>query len=327
MPPYPSSSEEREAFDSEVDEFFTHLRAEKGLAANTVAAYRRDLRAWRRHCVHHGVEPLTATANDVTRYLESLRSGAPPFTQPYSPASVARMIVSLRRLYRFLAREARIPGDPTAKLVPPRRPRHLPKAIGVKEVARLMETPPDDLLGRRDRAVLETLYGAGLRISELTALDVDDLDLDEGMLLVRSAKGGKGRRVPLGSKARAALESYVVLSRPELGKRAKSLGPALFLNGRGGRLGRQGCWKMITAHARRAGLEHTLSPHTLRHSFATHLLDAGADVRVVQELLGHSSLTSTQIYTMVSDTRLREVYLTSHPRARSDRGPRSQSGL
>jgi len=227
------------------------------------------------------------------------------------------MIVSLRRLYRFLAREARIPVDPTAKLVPPRRPRYLPKAIGVEEVARLVEIPPNDLLGRRDRAVLETLYGAGLRISELTAVDVDDLDLDEGMALVRSAKGGKGRRLPLGSKARAALESYMVLSRPELAGRSKSLLPALFLNGRGGRLGRQGCWKMIGAHAKRAGLANTLSPHTLRHSFATHLLDAGADVRVVQELLGHSSLTSTQIYTMVSDVRLREVYLTSHPRARA----------
>ncbi|MDQ3660367.1 MAG: tyrosine recombinase [Actinomycetota bacterium] len=317
MSPYPSSSEARSAFDSEVDEFFTHLRAERGLAANTVAAYRRDLNTWRRHCAHHGFEPLTATANDVTRYLESLRSGSPPASRPYSPASVARMIVSLRRLYRFLAREARIPVDPTAKLVPPRRPRNLPKAIRVEEVARLLEIPPNDLLGRRDRAVLETLYGAGLRISELTALDVDDLDLDEGMVLVRSAKGGKGRRLPLGSKARAALESYAVLSRPELAGRAKSLVPALFLNGRGGRLGRQGCWKMITAHAQRAGLENTLSPHTLRHSFATHLLDAGADVRVVQELLGHSSLTSTQIYTLVSDTRLREVYLTSHPRARA----------
>lgn len=317
MPPSLRSSEKQAVFDSEVEEFFTHLRAEKGLAANTVAAYRRDLGAWHRHCAHHGVEPLTASANDVTRYLESLRSGTPPAARAYSPASVARMIVSLRRLYRFLAREARISVDPTAKLVPPRRPRHLPKAIGVEEVSRLMEIPRTDLLGRRDRAVLETLYGAGLRISELTALDVDDLDLDEGMVLVRSAKGGKGRRLPLGSKARSALESYVVLSRPELAGRAKSLVPALFLNGRGGRLGRQGCWKMITAHAQRAGLKKTLSPHTLRHSFATHLLDAGADVRVVQELLGHSSLTSTQIYTLVSDTRLREVYLTSHPRARA----------
>lgn len=317
MPPSQNFSEERATFDAEVEEFFTHLRAEKGLAANTVAAYRRDLNAWRRHCAHHGVEPLTASANDVTRYLESLRSGAPPAPQPYSPASVARMIVSLRRLYRFLAREARIPVDPTAKLVPPRRPRHLPKAIGVEEVARLLEIPPNDLLGRRDRAVLETLYGAGLRISELTALDVDDLDLDEGMLLIRSAKGGKGRRLPLGSKSRSSLDSYLVLSRPELARLSKSSAPALFLNGRGGRLGRQGCWKMITAHARRAELQSSLSPHTLRHSFATHLLDAGADVRVVQELLGHSSLTSTQIYTLVSDTRLREVYLTSHPRARA----------
>jgi integrase/recombinase XerD len=319
MSPYPSSSEKREDFDSDVEEFFTHLRAEKGLAANTIAAYRRDLKAWRRHCAHHGVDPRRASAADVTRYLESLRAGAPPAPRGYSPASVARMISSLRRLYRFLEHEMQIAADPTAKLVPPRRPRHLPKAISVDEVGRLLEAPAGDLLGRRDRAVLETLYGAGLRISELTALDVDDLDLDEGMVLIRSAKGGKARRLPLGRKAREALESYSVLSRPELARRSTSVGPALFLNARGGRLGRQGCWKMISAHARRAGLERRLSPHTLRHSFATHLLDAGADVRVVQELLGHSSLTSTQIYTLVSDTRLQEVYRNAHPRARLTR--------
>jgi integrase/recombinase XerD len=314
---YPSSSEEKTDFDSELEEFFTHLRAEKGLAANTLAAYRRDLRTWRLHCSHHGVNPLLAAAPDVTRYLESLRTGAPPAPRRYSPASVARMTSSLRRLYRFLEREALIAADPTAKLVPPRRPRHLPKAISVDEVTRLLEAPPDDLLGRRDRAVLETLYGAGLRISELTSVDVDDLDLDEGMLLIRSGKGGKARRVPLGGKARAALESYTVQSRPELVRRSKTGDPALFLNARGGRLGRQGCWKMISLQSRRAGLERRLSPHTLRHSFATHLLDAGADVRVVQELLGHSSLTSTQIYTLVSDARLQDVYRRAHPRARA----------
>lgn len=317
MSPYPSSSEQKENFDTDVEEFFTHLQAEKGLAANTVAAYRRDLRAWRRHCAHHGVDPRRASAADVTRYLESLRAGAEPSPRRYSPASVARMISSLRRLYRFLEHEMQVAADPTAKLVPPRRPRYLPKAISVDDVARLLEAPPDDLLGRRDRAVLETLYGGGLRISELTALDVDDLDLDEGLVLIRSAKGGKSRKVPLGGKARSALESYSVKSRPALARRARSAGPALFLNARGGRLGRQGCWKMISAHARRAGLERGLSPHTLRHSFATHLLDAGADVRVVQELLGHSSLTSTQIYTLVSDARLQEVYRSAHPRARA----------
>jgi integrase/recombinase XerD len=196
----------------------------------------------------------------------------------------------------------------------------LPKAIPIPDVERLIELPSSDLLGRRDRAILEVLYGTGVRISELAALDVDDIDLDGGSVLVRSGKGGKGRVVPVGRAAREALRDYLGVTRPELAKKLKG-GPAahraaLFLNARGGRLSRQGCWKILKAYARAAGLEEKVSPHTLRHSFATHMLDGGADIRVVQELLGHANVTTTQVYTLVTDRRLREVYLTSHPRAR-----------
>jgi integrase/recombinase XerD len=182
----------------------------------------------------------------------------------------------------------------------------------------LVEAPNKDLLGRRDRAILEVLYGAGVRISELVALDVDDVDLDEPSILVRAGKGNKARRLPLGRAARRALEAYLSLTRPELavrGTASKARG-ALILNARGGRLSRQGCWKILKGYARAAGLADRVSPHTLRHSFATHMLDAGADIRAVQELLGHASVATTQVYTLVSDRRLREVYLASHPRAR-----------
>jgi integrase/recombinase XerD len=226
--------------------------------------------------------------------------------------------VTLRSLYRFLSREGHIEKDPTVALGAAKRPRSIPKAIRLDEVEALLELPPKDLLGRRDRAILETLYGAGLRISELVGLDLDDIDLDEGTVLVRRGKGSKSRRVPLGRAARAAVGDYLAVSRPTLVARggARS-GAALFLNARGRRLGRQGCWKVLKAYARGAGLREVVSPHTLRHSFATHMLDAGADIRVVQELLGHASLATTQVYTLVSDSRLREVYLASHPRARS----------
>ena len=200
----------------------------------------------------------------------------------------------------------------------PRRPRSLPKAIRVDEVARLLEAPDTGLLGRRDRAVLEILYGAGLRISELVSLDVDDVDLEARTVWVRGGKGGRDRRVPLGRAACEALDAYLVGSRPELASRAPARGSlgALVLNSRGGRLTRQACWKLIRSYAERIGLASRVSPHTLRHSFATHLVEGGADIRVVQELLGHASLTTTQVYTFVGEARLRQVYLAAHPRAR-----------
>lgn len=301
-----------------MDEFVSYVRFERGLADNTVEAYRRDLAVWARYCRSKRLQITNISNRDVTDYLQRLRDGRGPAASPYSPSSVARMLVALRGFFKFLVREGHLDADPTAKVESPKKPRSLPKAILLEEVEELIEMPGTDVLGRRDRGILETLYGAGLRISELVGLDVDDVDLESGTILVRSGKGSKGRRVPVGRKARGALKAYLTVSRPELmthAKRAQTKG-ALFLNARGTRLTRQGCWKLLKGYATQAGLGSRVSPHTLRHSFATHMLDAGADIRVVQELLGHASLSTTQVYTLVSDRRLREVYYSAHPRAR-----------
>ena len=302
-----------------IDEFLAHCRSERGLARNTVEAYRRDLRAWARFCAEEGVDMGSVQPEDVTTYLERLRGGGSSRGQSQSPATVARKLVAVRAFYRFLVSEGFVEGDPTLAIGVPRRPRSLPRAISLEDVTRLLGAPANDLLGRRDRALLEVLYGAGIRISELVALDVDDVDLEERTVWVRGGKGGKDRRVPLGKVACEAVASYVAGSRRELAGRARggTTHGALWLNARGGRLTRQACWKALRAHAARAGLGAKVSPHTLRHSFATHLLEGGADVRVVQELLGHASLATTQIYTMVSDGHLREVYRATHPRARA----------
>ncbi len=317
----PNHHRSRARLDRWVDEFMTYIEFEKGLSANTVTAYRRDLEVWQNFCRLKKLRAENIRGEHVTDYLGRLRSGTPPARSPYSPASVARMLVSLRALYKFLAGEGYVEIDPTAKVGSPKRPRAIPKAITVEDVDALLGLPGDDILGRRDRAILETLYGTGVRISELVALDVDDVDIDERVVLVRLGKGSKSRRVPMGRAAARAVGDYLAVARPELAKKAKqavSRG-ALFLNARGGRLSRQGCWKVLKGYARMAGLEEEVSPHTLRHSFATHMLDGGADIRVVQELLGHASLATTQVYTMVSDRRLREVYLAAHPRAKSKR--------
>ncbi len=306
-------------FDGLVEEYLSYARFERGLAVNTIIAYRRDLALWSRYCAVAGIDPTSPDPSCFTDFLHRLRTGAGPAARPYRASSVARTLASIRNLYRWLAAEERIDGDPSAKAGSPRRTRSLPKAISVTDVERLMAGVGDDLLGRRDRAILELLYGSGLRISELVGLDVDDVDLDEASVLVRTGKGGKGRRVPMGRSSRRAAGDYLTVTRPELvrtatGRAASSA--AMFLNARGGRLTRQGCYKLLKGHAGAAGLARAVSPHTLRHSFATHMLDHGADIRVVQELLGHASLTTTQIYTLVSDESLREVYLASHPRAR-----------
>jgi integrase/recombinase XerD len=305
------------SLDRWVDEFLTQAQFERGLSRNTVDAYRRDLAVWRRFCDLKGLGPRDVRPAHVTDYLERLRSGKPPASRVYKPTTVGRMLVSVRSFYRFLAREGELDADPTATVGVPRQTRSLPKAIPLHDVERLLESPPSDVLGRRDRAILETLYGAGLRISELVMLDVDDVDLERGLVLVRKGKGSKSRQVPIGRAATSALTVYVRSARPELARKsvAASSRGALFLNARGGRLSRQGCWKVLKGRADAVGLDGDVSPHTLRHSFATHMLDGGADIRVVQELLGHASLTTTQVYTLVSDSRLREVYESSHPRA------------
>lgn len=300
-----------------VDEFLSYAHYEKGLAANTVAAYRRDIVTWTSFCSLESIDPAVPSRDDVTEFLERLRAGKAPAATTLRPSTIARMLVSIRSLYKFLVREGRVDRDPTVKVGSPRRPRSLPKAIALEDVERLIAAPAATGLGRRDRAILETLYGAGLRISELVDLDVDDVDLDERSVLVRSGKGRKSRRVPVGRAAASAIGEYLTATRPELvTKAAASPGGALFLNARGSRLSRQGCWKILKGHAGTAGLGERVSPHTLRHSFATHMLEGGADIRVVQELLGHASLATTQVYTLVGDGRLREVYLAAHPRAR-----------
>ncbi|MDP9068079.1 MAG: site-specific tyrosine recombinase XerD [Actinomycetota bacterium] len=299
-----------------IDEFLTYLRFERGLADNTISAYRRDLAVWQRFCEGRGIAADAASGDDLTLYLEHLRSSGVDGGS-YSASSVARMLVSLKAFHRFLVREGHSQSDPTARVGAPKRPRSIPKAIAIDEIERLLELPPSNNLGRRDRAILESLYGAGLRISELVNLDVDDVDLDEGSVLIRGGKGGKSRRVPIGRAARSAIGDYLTAVRPSLSRKALSPGAALFLNARGGRLSRQGCWKILRRYAELAGMEDRVSPHTLRHSFATHMLDGGADIRVVQDLLGHASLATTQVYTLVSDSKLREVYYSSHPRART----------
>lgn len=299
-----------------IDEFLTYLRFERGLADNTIAAYRRDLVVWQTFCTARGIDPAGAAPADMTDYMEHLRSGDADHP-PYSASSVARMLVTLRSFHRFLVREGGANSDPTAKIGSPKRPRSIPKAIPLSDVERLLELPSSDDLGRRDRAILEVLYGAGMRISELVNLDVDDVDLDEGSVLIRAGKGGKSRRVPIGRAARGAVGDYLTRVRPSLARKSSGGASGLFLNARSGRLSRQGCWKILRRYAEMAGLEDRVSPHTLRHSFATHMLDAGADIRVVQDLLGHASLATTQVYTLVSDTKLREVYYSSHPRART----------
>ena len=229
--------------------------------------------------------------------------------------SAARTLVAVRGFHRFAVREGLTPVDPAAPVKPPAPAKRLPKALPLSDVEALLEAAGSagTALALRDRALLELLYGTGARISEAVGLDVDDLDLDEAVVRL-VGKGSKERRVPLGSYAAEACSAYLVRGRPELVAAGRGA-PAVFLNARGGRLSRQSAWSVLVRAAERAGLASAVSPHTLRHSFATHLLDGGADVRVVQELLGHASVTTTQIYTLVTVDRLREVYATAHPRA------------
>jgi integrase/recombinase XerD len=292
--------------------YVDHLRAERGLADNTVQAYRRDLGLYARYLEEVGIaDPRIVAGEDLDAFVVWLRRRPSASGTPYASSTVARVVVAVRGFHRFLAREGLVAADVGAQLGTPRADRSLPKALSLERIERLLAAPlGEEPLARRDRALLELLYGAGLRISELTALDIDDLDPVERLVLVRG-KGDKERIVPYGEVAAAALESWTVQGRPAL----RSTTPALFVNARGGRLTRQGAWKVVKAHADRVGLGDEVSPHTLRHSFATHLLDGGADVRAVQELLGHASVTTTQIYTLVSRAALRDVYERAHPRA------------
>jgi integrase/recombinase XerD len=288
---------------------------ERGLAENTLKSYRRDLRRYVGHLAGHGIEDLSAvTESAVSGFLMSLREGDPEH-QPLSAGSAGRTVVAVRGFHRFAVREGLAQDDPAAAVRPPTSAKRLPKALPLSDIEAILEAAgaPGTTLALRDRALLELLYGTGARISEAVGLDVDDLDPGEGAVLLRG-KGGKERVVPVGSYAREAVEAYLVRGRPNLAATGQGTS-ALFLNARGGRLSRQSAWSVLAKAAERAGVTAEVSPHTLRHSFATHLIDGGADVRVVQELLGHASVTTTQVYTLVTVDSLREVYATAHPRA------------
>jgi len=299
--------------------YLAHLAVERGLAAHTLAAYRRDLTRYVEHLRASGrTEPAQVTERDAEDYVLVLRTGSDG-RAVLSPSSVARSVVALRGWHRFLALDGLAPTDAAAEVRPPAQPRRLPKAISVEDVGRLLDAAGvgDGPVPLRDRALLELVYSTGARISEAVGLDVDDLDLTAGRAAVRLlGKGGKERVVPVGSYAAEAVDAYLVRGRPALAAAGRG-NAAIFLNTRGARLSRQSAWAVLHAAAERAGLDAAhVSPHTLRHSFATHLLAGGADIRVVQELLGHASVTTTQIYTMVTPDTMREVYAASHPRAR-----------
>jgi len=295
--------------------YLDHLAVERGLAPNTLMSYRRDLSRYLDFLAARGRADVSeVTAPDVSAFLVDLREGSEAHPA-LGASSAARAVVAVRGFHRFALREGLTPDDPAKLVKPPTPPRRLPKAITVDEVERLLHATGagDTPLSLRDRALLELLYGTGARISEAVGLDVDELDIDGGAVKL-SGKGGKQRVVPVGSYARAAVSAYLVRGRPVLAAAGRG-NPALFLNARGGRLSRQSAWTVLHACAERAGIRGDVSPHTLRHSFATHLLDGGADVRVVQELLGHASVATTQVYTLVTVERLREVYAAAHPRA------------
>ncbi|TDO56005.1 integrase/recombinase XerD [Kribbella sp. VKM Ac-2571] len=285
-----------------------------------MASYRRDLRRYVGYLAATQIDDLgRITEAVVSDFLMRLREGDADHP-PLTASSAGRTVVAVRGFHKFCVREGLTAVDPAAAVKPPAPPQRLPKALSVDEVTRILsaaagaEAEPA-VLATRDAALLEFLYGTGARISEAVGLDVDDIDLDAGAVLLRG-KGSKERVVPVGTYAREALSAYLVRGRPELVSRGRGI-PALFLNARGGRLSRQSAWTVLRRAAQRAGISKEISPHTLRHSYATHLLDGGADVRVVQELLGHASVTTTQVYTLVTVDKLREVYATSHPRALS----------
>ncbi|GEM35389.1 tyrosine recombinase XerD [Nocardia neocaledoniensis NBRC 108232] len=306
----------------EIDAYLDHLAVERGAARNTLGAYRRDLGRYRSFLDGRGIDSLRAvTQGDVAEFTMALRSGGADHP-PLAAGSVARALIAVRGLHKFAAAEGLTDTDVAHAVKPPAPGRRLPKALPYDQVLRLLEAAGGEgdaadggPRGLRDRALLELLYSTGARISEMVGLDVDDIDAGQRCVVLRG-KGGKQRLVPIGRPALAAVDAYLVRGRPSLAASGKGSGGALFLNARGGRLSRQSAWQVLQTAAERAGIGAAVSPHTLRHSFATHLLDGGADVRVVQELLGHASVTTTQIYTLVTVSTLREVWATAHPRAR-----------
>ncbi|BDB42758.1 tyrosine recombinase XerD [Mycobacterium kiyosense] len=306
--------------DAQLQGYLDHLTIERGVAANTLSSYRRDLRRYSKHLEERGIHDLAQVGEeDVAEFLVALRRGDPEAgAAALSAVSAARALIAVRGLHRFAAAEGLAAVDVARSVRPPTPGRRLPKSLTIDQVLALLEAAggedaADGPLTLRNRALLELLYSTGSRISEAVGLDVDDIDTHARSVLLRG-KGGKQRLVPIGRPAVQALDAYLVRGRPDLARRGRGT-PAIFLNARGGRLSRQSAWQVLQDAADRAGITSGVSPHMLRHSFATHLLEGGADVRVVQELLGHASVTTTQIYTLVTVHALREVWAGAHPRA------------
>lgn len=306
----------RTALQRRLQGYLAHLRVERGLSGNTLAAYERDLGRYTAFLRRRGMtDPQQVSEADVRAFVEAIRTGDDG-ARPLAASSAARTVTAVRGWHKFLLAEGATATDPAAEVRPPRSTRHLPKALSIEEVRALLEAASvdDSPVSLRDRALLELLYATGARISEAVALAVDDLDRESGCVRLLG-KGRKERIVPVGQYAWDALDAYLVRGRPALLVKGEGTS-AVFVNTLGRPLSRQSAWAVLQGASERAGLEaRHVSPHTLRHSFATHLLAGGADVRVVQEMLGHASVTTTQIYTKVTVDHLREVYATSHPRA------------
>jgi integrase/recombinase XerD len=295
---------------STIAAFLTHVRVEKGLSANTVTAYRRDLLKFDDFAKKRKITLESVTRDNLVEFLASL------YRQKLESRTVARHLVTLRNFFRFAQLQELISTDPCQNLESPKIRRSLPGYLRLEEIERLLAQPDDKTpLGLRDHAMLDVLYSTGLRVSELISLRVMDLDTEVGCIRC-IGKGDKERIVPIGKKALALVERYLRDARPKLiGKGKQALATTLFINRRGAPLSRVGVWKILSAYGRKAGLRSALTPHMLRHSFATHLLERGADLRSVQLMLGHSDISTTQIYTHVVEERLKQIYKAHHPRA------------
>lgn len=293
-----------------IEIFLNHCAVERGLSKNSVAAYRRDLTKFSDYLQSQSLTLQGISSSGIMDFILQLRKSG------LGESSIARHVVAIRSLFAFLSKDLGI-ANVAKEITPPRIPKRLPKALSISEIESLIASNSDDIGGVRNRALIETLYATGARVSEIVQLDTSDISKsdNETVTVKVKGKGGKERLVPLGKFAQHALEQYLTRSRPSLVRSPHQI--ALFLNEkRGSRLSRQSAWQIVMSAAQRAGLEKDISPHALRHSFATHLLDGGADIRVVQELLGHSSVTTTQIYTLVTIDKLRESYASAHPRSR-----------
>jgi integrase/recombinase XerD len=307
----PGEAAQRGEIEGLLLDFLAYLELERGLSRNTLEAYRSDLLQFGSFLARRKVGVKDATHGDLAAFIAELSGGE----LPAAAATLGRKVACLRSFYKHLRREGLIEHDPTADLHGPRKTQRLPRVLSRQEVARLLREPKGtEPLALRDRALLEVMYACGLRVSEVTGLELGDVDLEQGMLRARG-KGSKERLVPIGRQAIAALTVYSARGRPLLvGVRSES---KLFVNRRGGGLSRQGLYKIVQGHARGAGLQERMSPHTLRHSFATHLLAGGCDLRSLQEMLGHADLATTQVYTHLSAERLKDAYFSAHPRASS----------